>query len=76
MGAPINSAALDYCPALSPDGELFFFASNRVPEGFPKPASYAGLEVAMQGPANGRDNIWWVSADIIDNLRDGGRSTD
>jgi Tol biopolymer transport system component len=75
-GAPVNSAALDYCPALSPDGEILFFTSSRVSEGLPAPTTYAELEAAMQGPANGRDNIWWVSADIIDNLRDGGRSTD
>lgn len=76
MGAPINSAALDYCPALSPDGERFFFTSNRVPGESPMPATYAELEAVVESPANGRDNIWWVSADIIDNLGDGVRSTD
>jgi len=69
MGEPINSTALDYCPALSPDGEIFFFTSSRVPDGSPEPATYAELEAAVSGPANGRDNIWWVSAGVIEELR-------
>lgn len=69
MGEPINSAALDYCPALSPDGSIFFFTSSRVPDGESKPNAFAELESAMTGPANGRDNIWWVSAEVIENLR-------
>ncbi len=69
MGAPINSEALDYCPSLSPDGSIFFFTSNRVPEDAPDPVTFAELEAAMTGPANGRDNIWWVSAEVIEELR-------
>jgi Tol biopolymer transport system component len=69
MGAPINSTALDYCPALSPDGSIFFFTSSRVPAGGPEPASFADLENLMAGPANGRDNIWWMSAEAIEVLR-------
>jgi hypothetical protein len=70
MGAPINSASLDYCPALSPDRTILFFTSNRVPDGSPQPTTYAELEAALTGAANGRDNIWWVSADVIERLRD------
>jgi Tol biopolymer transport system component len=69
MGSPVNSAALDYCPSLSPDGSIFFFTSNRVPDGSPEPATYADLEALMTGPANGRDNIWWVSAEVVEDLR-------
>lgn len=69
MGAPINSDALDYCPSLSPDGSIFFFTSSRIPEDVPDPVTFADLEAATTGPANGRDNIWWVSADVIDDLR-------
>jgi Tol biopolymer transport system component len=69
MGEPVNSTALDYCPALSPDGTIFFFTSSRVPEDHPEPASFAELEELMTGPANGRDNIWWVSAEVIEVLR-------
>ena len=30
---------------------------------------FAELEALMAGPGNGRDNIWWVSAEVIENLR-------
>lgn len=69
MGEPVNSAALDYCPALSPDGSIFFFTSSRVPESNAEPTTYADFEALMTGPANGRDNIWWVSAEVIEVLR-------
>lgn len=69
MGEPINSSALDYCPALSPDGTIFFFTSSRVPDGSPEPSTFSDLEALMTGPANGRDNIWWVSAQVIEGLK-------
>jgi hypothetical protein len=71
MGEPVNSSALDYCPALSPDGSLLFFTSSRTPAGHPEPTIYAELEALAAGPANGRDNIWWVSSGVIDDLRAG-----
>ncbi|MEE4273504.1 MAG: hypothetical protein V2I67_17650, partial [Thermoanaerobaculales bacterium] len=69
MGAPINSPAFDYCPSLSPDRSILFFTSNRVIEGEPEPATFTELEAALSGPSNGRDNVWWVSAEVIDRLR-------
>ncbi len=69
MGEPINSSALDYCPALSPDGAILFFTSSRVADGSPDPVSYSELEALMAGPGNGRDNIWWVSVEVIEVLR-------
>ena len=69
MGEPLNSSALDYCPALSPDGSIFFFTSSRVPEGDPDPTTLGELEALVNGPSNGRDNIWWVSSRVIEDLR-------
>jgi len=69
LGEPINSASLDYCPALSPDGTILFFTSSRVPDGAQKAATYGELTSILSSPANGRDNIWWVSASVIDRLR-------
>ncbi|HSN56938.1 MAG TPA: hypothetical protein VLT32_19865 [Candidatus Sulfomarinibacteraceae bacterium] len=69
MGEPINTADLDYCPALSPDGSILFFTSSRVPADAPTAASYEELESILASPANGRDNIWWVPASVIDRLR-------
>lgn len=72
MGEPLNSSALDYCPALSPDGSILFFTSSRVPEDDPDPTSLDELEALVNGPSNGRDNIWWVSSRVIEDLRPGG----
>lgn len=69
MGEPVNSPRLDYCPALSPDGSVLFFTSNRVADDEPPPSTFAELAAVLDGPANGRDNIWWVSAEIIETLR-------
>mgnify|MGYP001822770868 FL=1 len=69
MGEPLNSSALDYCPALSPDGSIFFFTSSRVPDGDPDPMTFGELEALASGPSNGRDNIWWVSSRVIEGLR-------
>ena len=71
MGEPVNSTAIDYCPALSPDGSILFFSSSRVPNGNPEPTTLAELEKLMDGAGNGRDNIWWVSAQVIEDLRTG-----
>jgi hypothetical protein len=30
VGAPVNSAANDFCPTISRDGHLFYFVSNRI----------------------------------------------
>jgi Tol biopolymer transport system component len=59
LGAPINSAAREYCPAGSPDGRYFYFTSER---GFaddppPKPFTYAELEARLRGVLNGRGNV-------------------
>jgi len=69
MGEPVNSAALDYCPALSPDGSIFFFSSSRIPAGTPEPTTLAELEALMAGSGNGRDSIWWVDASVVERLR-------
>ncbi|MCU0304186.1 MAG: hypothetical protein MUC56_09035 [Thermoanaerobaculales bacterium] len=76
MGEPVNSAALDYCPALSPDGSLLFFTSSRLPADTGPPTTYAELEAAAAGPGNGRDNLWWVSSEVIEDLRAGAAASE
>ncbi len=66
---PLNSPALDYCPALSSDGALLFFTSRRVPSGSPTPTTYDALAELLHTPANGSNNLWWVDAAVIDELR-------
>jgi WD40-like Beta Propeller Repeat len=68
---PLNSAALDYCPALSPDGSLLFFTSRRVPAGTPRPSTYGELVAQLHTPANGSNNLWWVDAAVLEHLRPG-----
>ena len=40
------------------------------PTASPSRPPIAELEALMTGPANGRDNIWWVSAEVIEKLRE------
>ncbi len=68
---PFNSPALDYCPALSPDGTLLFFTSRRVPSGTTAATTYPDLVAQLHTPANGSNNIWWISAAGVEALRNG-----
>ncbi len=69
MGEPINSAALDYCPALSPDGRYFFFTSQRVTAPSPLPTTYEHLVSWLGAPGGGSMSIYWVDAAVIGSLR-------
>jgi hypothetical protein len=69
MGEPFNSPAIDFCPALSRDGEFFFWTSGRTPEGLPPPAGYDELVRQLSGHANGSMNLYWVSADLLERLK-------
>ncbi len=67
LGAPINTPALDYCPALSPDGRFFFFTSRRTAT-WPFPGSqptYDQLLAHFQSPGNGNDDIYWVEWTVL-----------
>lgn len=68
---PLNSPALDYCPALSPDGSRLFFTSRRIPAGTPRPATYQELVARLHTAANGSNNLWWVNAGVLAGLRPG-----
>ena len=61
-GAPLNSAAWDFGPRISPDGQLFFFSSNR---GFgaqplPRPLRFDELEKKLHQPGNGLRDVYIV----------------
>lgn len=71
MGNKINSAFHDVAPYVSPDGQYLFFCSSR-----PNPRPTGGerlsikeIQDILDGPGNGRDDIYWVSAKIIEELR-------
>jgi hypothetical protein len=62
-GAPINSPAWEFGPRLSPDGQLFFFSSNR---GFgsqplPRPLRFEELEQKLHEPGNGLRDVYVVA---------------
>jgi hypothetical protein len=61
-GPPLNSPAWEFGPRLSPDGQLFFFTSNR---GFgsaplPRPLAFDELEKKLHAPGNGLRDIYVV----------------
>jgi len=71
MGEKINSPFHEAAPYVSPDGTYLFFCSFR-----PKPRpsekrrlTYREVKELLDGPGNGRGDVYWVSARIIDELR-------
>lgn len=66
MGLTVNSPMLDYCPFVSPDGEYFFFTSEKGPEMTSElPRSYEDIIDLFQGTGNGNSNIYWVRFDAV-----------
>jgi Tol biopolymer transport system component len=64
----LNSARLDYCPYISPDGTTVFFTSERnaLPRTFSKTkATYQDIVDATLSPLNGSGNIYWVDAKVL-----------
>lgn len=59
----INSDKLDYCPSLSPDGQILFFTSERMtlPVAGDAVHSLTELQQAYTQLLNGGGNIYWIS---------------
>lgn len=66
---PIASPALDFCPALSPDGRVLFFTSTRTTFELTTQATYGDLADRLSAPGNGRGDLWWVDVRALDPLR-------
>ena len=71
MGHRVNTPFHEVAPYVSPEGKYLFFSSFR-----PNPRPTGGKKLALQeiqeildGPGNGRGDIYWVSAKIIENLK-------
>ena len=69
MGDKVNTKYFEYCPYVTPDGKYFFFTSNMVPEISKKGLTYDKIITLMENPLNGTSNIYWISGDIIEELR-------
>jgi len=69
-GADINSASLDFSPALTPDGRTFIFSSRRTAITSPRaqPWTHDDLVEGLSGPANGDLDIYRVDAGFIGRL--------
>lgn len=73
MGPAINQpAGREWSASLSPDGKYLFFMSSRTVDSAPLDLSgttiYQLLDLSTE-PGQGSSDIWWVSTEIIDQLR-------
>jgi WD40-like Beta Propeller Repeat len=67
LGAPINSAADELSPRITPDGKYFFWASARSLIDKPKTKSWTiqGLSDAYHGPGNGLGDIYYIDISAL-----------
>lgn len=71
LGAKINSNKLEYCPSITLDGKYLFFTSNRVNDRkYDTGKSYEQLVKEYNNPYNGSGDIYWVSAEVIQKLKE------
>jgi len=73
LGPQINtSGGREYSPSVSPDGKYFFFMSSRTELGEEvrsEPLTAKSLEALHDAPGNGNSDIYWIGAEIIEELR-------
>jgi hypothetical protein len=71
MGESINTNVTEFCPSVSPDGKYLFFSSNRIlyKNYSQYPISYEKKIKILNSPGNGSNDIYWVSAVIIAELK-------
>ncbi|MBN1272836.1 MAG: PD40 domain-containing protein [Candidatus Aminicenantes bacterium] len=71
MGENINSAGIDLCPSISPDGKYFFFSSDRNDhKSYSRmPLTYEQKIEILSSPGNGLSDIYWVDAKIIERIK-------
>jgi hypothetical protein len=71
MGAAINSIGSVNVGSVTPDGKhIFLFSIKRQHERWShEPLSYQDKLEILGGPGNGSIDIFWVSAEIIDELK-------
>ena len=71
MGARINTVAEEVCPIVTHDDKYLFFSSNRkIDKSYPEiPLTYKQIVKVLEGPGNGKNDIFWVDAKIIEDLK-------
>ncbi len=72
MGDRVNSSdGREWSASVSPDGQYLFFMSARAPDlDETVPMDYARIQDLQDSPANGNANIYWMSASVINELRE------
>lgn len=62
MGRETNSAYLDYCPFVSPDGKTFYFTSERVDINslYEKQKTFFDFDLFLNGAGNGNGDIYTI----------------
>ncbi len=70
MGENINTESSDSRPYVSPDGKYLFFCSSRPnTEGLGNLWEYKNFMRRINGPGNSSQDIYWVDASIIEDLK-------
>jgi len=73
LGDTVNKMRSGCCPSLSSDGKYFFFAAYpqvKWHNYFNERHTFADLqEITLQHPASERSDIFWVDAEIIEELK-------
>ena len=73
MGPAINqSSGREWSASLSPDGKYLFFMSSRADEEAGLPLTGRSITELLDlstGPGQGSSDIWWVSTEVIEQLR-------
>jgi hypothetical protein len=74
LGPAINSPLLEYCPSVSPDGKYLFFTSYKRASTAPRerPRTIDDLTRNFDDIDNGLGNIYWLKADFLEAMRQGG----
>lgn len=67
MNEEINKTGNEFCPIVSPDGKFFFFTSDRTIGN--KDSNKSFFSSSNKNPGNGKNDIYWVSASIIEEYR-------
>jgi len=75
MGKEINMTGSEFCPMVDPDGKYFFFISSHIKENTESDEKLTYQKVtddfikSYKHPGMGRNDIYWVSSEIIENYR-------
>jgi len=70
LGPSINTRYNEHFPTLSPEGRYLFFVSDRIAElEATTRLSYARIQEITASPQNGNADIYWVSTELIESLR-------